>query len=71
MAQQPALHRWRAVGRKIIEHDVDVERGLNGRFDLAQKGHEILRPMLGLASGDHFAGRDVECGEQIQGPCRT
>ena len=68
MAQQPPLHRWRAVGRQIVEDDVDVERGLDGRFDLAQKGDEILRPMLGLAAGDHLAGRDIERGEQIQGP---
>ena len=68
MAQQPSLDRWRAVSGEIVEDDVDVERGLDGRFDLAQKGDEILRPMLGLASGDHLAGRDVERGEQIQSP---
>ena len=33
-----------------------------------RKADEVLRPMLGLASGDHFAGRDIERGEQIQGP---
>jgi hypothetical protein len=27
-----------------------------------------LRPMLCIASGDHLAGRDVGCGEQIQDP---
>jgi hypothetical protein len=53
--------------REIVEDDVDVERGLDGRFDLAQKGDEVLRPMLDLASGDHLAGRHVERGEQIQG----
>ena len=68
MAQQPPLHRWRAVGRQIIEDDVEVERRLDRRFDLAQKGDEILRPMLGLAAGDHLASRDIERGEQIQGP---
>jgi hypothetical protein len=38
MAHQPPLHRRRAVGRKIVEDDVDLERGCDGRFDLAQKG---------------------------------
>ena len=51
MAQQPPLHRWRAVSREIVEDDVDVERGLDGRFDLAQKGDEVLRPMLRLCIG--------------------
>ena len=43
-------------------------RGLDGRFDLAQKGDKILRAMLGLASGDHLARRHIERGEQIQRP---
>src|SRR4030095_14963966 len=67
MTQQPALHRWRAMRREIVEDDVDVETALDTRFDLAQKRHEILRPMLGCAPGEHFAGRHIECGEQIQG----
>src|SRR5215204_1786282 len=46
MAQQPALHRWSAMGGEIVEDDVDVKTGLDTRVDLAQKGHEVLRPML-------------------------
>ena len=71
MAQQPPLHRWRAVRREIVEDDVDVERGLDGRFDLAQKRDEILCPVLRVASGDHLAIRDIERAEQIGVPWRT
>ena len=46
---------------------MDLETRLDARFDLAQKGDEVLRPMLGLTSGDHLAGRHVERREQIQG----
>jgi hypothetical protein len=42
--------------------------GSTVRFDLAQKGDEILRPMLRLEAGDYFAGRHIERGEQIHGP---
>ena len=45
MAQQPPLHGWCAVGRQIVEDHVDVERGLDGRFDVAQKADEILCAM--------------------------
>jgi len=31
---------------------VNVERALDARVDVAQKGDEILRPMLRLAAGD-------------------
>ena len=48
MAQQPAMHRRRAVRGEIVEHDVDVERGLDARFDLAQERDEVLRAMLRL-----------------------
>lgn len=68
MARQPPLHRGHAMGRQIAEDDVDVERRLDGRFHLAQKGDQVLRPMLGLPSGGRLAGRDIERGEQIQGP---
>jgi hypothetical protein len=29
---------------EIVQHEVDLEGGVDPRFDLAQKGHEILRP---------------------------
>ena len=63
MAQQPPLDRRRAVGRQIIEDNVDVEAWLDGGFDRAQKGNEVLRSMLGRASRNHFAGGDIERGE--------
>ena len=44
-----------------------VEGGFDVRCDLAQKGDEILRPMLGLAAGNHLAGRHIDCSEEIQG----
>jgi hypothetical protein len=67
MAQQPSLHRWRAMRGEIVEDDVDVETGLDARFDLAQKGHEVLRPMLGRAPCEHLAGGHIKRGEQIHG----
>ena len=67
MAKRPPLHRRGAVRGEIVEDDVDVEGRFDVRFDLAKKGHEVLRPMLGLASCGHLAGGHIERGEQIQG----
>jgi hypothetical protein len=63
MTQQPSLHGRRAMRGEIVEDDVDVETGRDARVDLAEKGHEVLRAMLGFAPGDHLAGRHIECGE--------
>ena len=40
--------------------------GGHARLDLAQKGDEVLRAMLRLTPRRHFAGRNVERGEQIE-----
>jgi len=46
--------------REIVEHDADIEAGLDARTDLAQKCHEVLRTVLEHAPGDHFTGRHSE-----------
>jgi hypothetical protein len=68
MTQQPPLHRWGAVGRQIVEDDMNAERGLDGRLNVAQKGDEVLRAMLRRAAGDSFASGDIERRKEIQDP---
>ena len=41
--------------------------GVDARFDLPEKGHEVLGAVLGFAPGDDLAGHHIERGEEIEG----
>ena len=66
MAEQPPMHRRGFVRGEVVQHDVDVQRGLDARVDLAQEGDEILGAMPSLAPREDFARRDVQRGEEIE-----
>ncbi len=51
--------------REIVEDHVDGEGGVHPLVDLAQKAHEIPRPMLLLGVRHDLAGRDVERREEV------
>ena len=66
MAHEPTLHGRRAVRGEIVEHDVDVEGGFDTCVNVSQERDKVLRAMLGCTSCQHFAGGDVEGGEQVE-----
>jgi hypothetical protein len=45
---------------------MDVQRRRDARLHLAQKGHKVLRAMLGRAPGQDLARGDVERGKEIE-----
>ena len=51
--------------REIVEDHVDGEGGVHPLVDLAQKAHEIPRPMRLLGLRHDLAGRDVERREEV------
>jgi hypothetical protein len=51
---------------EVVQHDVDVQRGVNAGLNLAQEGDEVLRTVLRFASRDDLAGSHVEGGEEIE-----
>jgi len=66
MPEQPPMHRRRPMGREVVQHDVDLQRGCDAALDLTEERHEILGAMLLFTPRQDFAGRDVERGEQIE-----
>src|SRR5215216_7788996 len=66
MAQHPSRNERRLVCRQIVQDDMDVDRRLDARLNLAQKGDKVLRAMLGLAPGHDLARGDVERREEIE-----
>jgi hypothetical protein len=44
-----------------------VEFGGDFAVDLVQELDELLRVVIRAQFGDHLAGRDAECGEQVDG----
>jgi len=66
VTQQPAMHGGRAMRGEIVQHDMDLQRRLDARVDLAQKRDEIGGAVTRLTSREHLAGGDVQGGEQVQ-----
>ncbi len=56
----------RLVSREVVQHDVDLQRRLDARVDVAEERDEILRAMLRLAAREDLARRDVQRGEEIE-----
>src|SRR5260221_9963024 len=46
MPEQPPMYGRRPVGREVIQHDVDLQRGRDARLDLTEERDEILGAML-------------------------
>ena len=53
--EQPAMHDRRAVCRQVVQHDVDLERRVDARLDLAEKRDEIGGAVPRLASRQDLA----------------
>ena len=68
MANQPTPHGRRFVRRQIVQHEMDVQRRLDGRLNFAQQGDKVLRVMLGLTPRQDLARGDVERREEIERP---
>ena len=64
MAKQPALHGGARCAERLSSTTWMSRRGRDARFDLAQKGDEVLRSMLGLAPGEHLAGRTLSAANR-------
>ena len=60
------MDRWRFVGGKIVQHDMDLQCGFDACFDLPEQRHEILGAMPGCTPRQDFPRRDVQRGKQIQ-----
>ena len=61
----PSFDQRGLMRREIVEDHVDGEGGVHPLVDLAQKAHEIPRPMLLLDLRHDLAGRDVERREEV------
>src|SRR3954468_4214354 len=48
---QPLLHLWMLVGSVIIEHQVDVQSGINGLVNATEEAQELLVTVAGMALG--------------------
>jgi hypothetical protein len=47
------------VGADVVEDDVDLEAGRNGRLDPVEERAELDRPVAPVALADHLALRHV------------
>ena len=65
VAGHPSFDQRGLMRREIVEDHVDGEGGVHPLVDLAQKAHEIPRPMLLLGLRHDLAGRDVERREEV------
>src|SRR3954451_20396827 len=61
---QPLLHLWMLVGSVIIEHQVDVQSGINGLINATEEAQELLVTVAGMALGNDGPLKHVERREQ-------
>jgi hypothetical protein len=56
------------VGAVVIQHEVNVERSIDGLVNSVEESQKLLMTMAWLAFADHGSFRHVQCGKQSRGP---
>jgi hypothetical protein len=59
------------VRGEIVEHDMDVERGLDTRIKVPEEGDEVLRPVLRRTASEHLSVATLSAANKSSVPCRT
>ena len=55
------------VGAIVVENEMHGEVGRHAGLDVAEKGEKLLMPVASLALREHFAGLNVQRGEERRG----